>query len=110
MANTRKKHGLSSIVDQMDRELRQVRASAEQLRLVPARSLFTMLERTALDAALALGKRVEFEATGGEMHLDSHVLGTMGNALVQLVRNAVAHGVEHPDDRRRAGKPEIGHI
>jgi two-component system chemotaxis sensor kinase CheA len=101
---------LSSTVDQMDRELRQVRASAEQLRLVPARSLFTMLERTALDAALALGKRVEFDATGGEMRLDSHVLGTMGNALVQLVRNAVAHGVEHPDDRRRAGKPEIGHI
>jgi two-component system chemotaxis sensor kinase CheA len=101
---------LSSTVDQMDRELRLVRASAEQLRLVPARSLFTMLERTALDAALALGKRVEFEATGGEMRLDSNVLGTMGNALVQLVRNAVAHGVEPPDDRRRAGKPENGHI
>jgi len=101
---------MSSTVDQMDRELRQVRAAAEQLRLVPAASLFTVLERTALDAARALGKQVRFAATGGDLRLDSHVLGTMRNALIQLIRNAVAHGVEHPGDRRRAGKPEIGQV
>jgi two-component system chemotaxis sensor kinase CheA len=72
--------------------------------------LFTVLERTALDAARALGKQVKFRASGGEMRLDSHVLGTMRNALIQLTRNAVAHGVEHPDERRRAGKPEIGQV
>ena len=102
--------GLNSTVDQMDRELRQVRAAAEQLRLVPVRSLFTVLERTALDVALALGKQVKFEATGGEMRLDPRVLGTVRNALVQLVRNAVAHGVEVPRDRRQAGKPEVGQV
>jgi two-component system chemotaxis sensor kinase CheA len=101
---------LASSVDQMDRELHQLRDSAERLRLVPAGSLFVVLERTALDAARALGKRVKFDAKGGEMRVDSHVLGAIQSALIQLIRNAVAHGVEHADERRRAGKPEIGHV
>ncbi|MGB8843240.1 MAG: response regulator [Aliidongia sp.] len=99
-----------SIADQMDRELHQLRDAAERLRLVPAGSLFTMLERTALDTVRALGKSVNLDTKGGEMRLDSHVLGTIQSALVQLVRNAAAHGIESPDERRRAGKPMIGRI
>ena len=102
--------GLGATVDQMDRELRQLRDAAERLRLVPAESLFTVLERTALDAARTLGKPVKFTAKGGEMRLDSHMLGTIQSALIQLIRNAVAHGIELPDTRRRAGKPEIGEV
>jgi two-component system chemotaxis sensor kinase CheA len=99
-----------SIADQMDRELHQLRDAAERLRLVPAGSLFTMLERTALDTVRALGKSVNLEAKGGSMRLDSHVLGTVQRALIQLVRNAAAHGIESPAERTRAGKPAIGHI
>ncbi|HEX4367120.1 MAG TPA: response regulator [Rhodopila sp.] len=102
--------GLGSTVDQMDRELRQLRDAAERLRLVPAASLFTVLERTALDAARSVGKPVKFTAGGGEMRLDSHMLGAIQNALIQLIRNAVAHGVEPPDARRRAGKAAIGEV
>jgi two-component system chemotaxis sensor kinase CheA len=102
--------GFGSTVYQMDRELHELRDTAERLRLVPARSLFTMLEQTALDTARALGKPVAFDAKGGEMRLDSHVLGVIQSALVQLVRNAAAHGIEPPDTRKRAGKPEIGRI
>jgi two-component system chemotaxis sensor kinase CheA len=101
---------LESTVDQMDRELQQLRDAAERLRLIPAESLFTVLERTALDAARTLGKQVRFDARGGEMRLDSHVLGAIQSALIQLIRNAVAHGVERPDERRRVGKPEIGDV
>jgi two-component system, chemotaxis family, sensor kinase CheA len=99
-----------STIDQMDRELRQLRDAAERLRLVPAGSMFTVLERTALDAARALGKRVKFRARGSEIRLDSHVLGVMQSALIQLVRNAVAHGVERAELRRQAGKPDTGTV
>jgi two-component system, chemotaxis family, sensor kinase CheA len=102
--------GLESTVDQMDRELRQLRDAAERLRLVPAGSMFTVLERTALDAARVLGKRVKFDARGSEIRLDSHVLSAMQSALIQLVRNAVAHGVERAESRRQAGKPETGAV
>ena len=91
---------LGSAMDQMDRELRQLRDATEQFRLVSAGTLFTALERTARDTAQALSKHVLFEGKGGEIRLDSHVLGTVQGALVQLVRNAVAHGIETARERR----------
>jgi len=97
--------GLTDGVDQIDRELRQVRDAAEQLRLVPASTVFAALERTARDAAQALGKRVRFEGRGGGVRLEAEVLGGVQPALVQLVRNAVAHGIEPEHERIAGGKP-----
>lgn len=102
--------GLGPAIDQMDRELRQLRTSAEQLRLVSAGTLFTALERTALDAAAALGKAVAFDGKGGDIRLDAYVLATIQGALVQIIRNAVAHGIESEGERRQAGKPPVGRI
>jgi two-component system chemotaxis sensor kinase CheA len=101
---------LGSACDRMDRELHQIRDIAEQLRLVPAGALFTSLERTARDAAQALGKSVAFEGKGGDVRLDAHVLRTVQDALVQVVRNAVAHGIEAPEQRMAAGKPVEGRV
>ena len=97
-------------IDQIDRELRQLRDAAEQLRLASAGTLFTALERTVRDTAQALSKRVLFTGTGGDIRVDSHVLSTVQGALMQLVRNAVAHGIESVGDRRTAGKPESGRV
>lgn len=101
---------LGAAIDQMDRELRQLRQAAEQLRLVSAGELFTVLERTARDTARTLGKQVNFVGVGGGIRLDSYVLGTMQRALVQIVRNAVAHGIESEAERRAAGKPAAGRV
>ena len=101
---------LGSATEQLDRELYQLRQSAEQLRLMPAASLFATLERTARDAARALGKPLTFEVSGGGVRLDAHVLGVVQQALVQIVRNAVAHGLEAAGTRRSAGKPEVGRV
>jgi two-component system, chemotaxis family, sensor kinase CheA len=100
----------STTIDQMDRELRQLRETAERLRLVPAEIVFTALERTARDAARALGKQVTFEGKGGSIRLDSHVLEIVQGALIQLVRNAVAHGIESEAERQGAGKPAAGSV
>lgn len=101
---------LGSTIDQMDRELRQLREATEQLRLVSAGTLFNVLERTARDAAQALSKQVRFVSSGGDIRLDSHVIETVQSALLQIVRNAVAHGVEPASDRRIAGKEEAGRV
>jgi two-component system chemotaxis sensor kinase CheA len=102
--------GLTAAADQMDRELRQLRAGAEQLRLAPAGPLFVTLERTARDTARMLGKSVSFSSKGGDIRLDAHVLALVQRALVQIVRNAVAHGIEPVAERRAAGKPVAGLI
>ena len=101
---------LGSAIDQMDRELRQLRDAAEQLRLASAGTLFTSLERVARDTAETLAKQVVFEGKGGGIRLDAHVLGTLQGALVQIVRNAVAHGIESESERRAAGKPAAGRV
>jgi two-component system, chemotaxis family, sensor kinase CheA len=97
-------------VERVERELVQVRDAAEQLRLIPAAAMFTALERATRDAAEAVGKRVVFEARGGDIRLDVHVLGAMQQALVQLVRNAVAHGIETPSERAVAQKSPGGRV
>jgi two-component system chemotaxis sensor kinase CheA len=102
--------GLGSAIEQMDRELRQLRDTAEQMRLVPAELLFTSLERTASDAARALGKQVVFEGRGGDIRLDADVLEAVQSAFVQLVRNAVVHGIEDQAERRAAAKPAAGRL
>ena len=97
-------------MEQADRELRQVREAAERLRLMPVAAIFAFLERATRDAAVALGKRVAFEATGGEVRLDADVLGPMQSALLQAVRNAVAHGLETESERIAAGKSAVGRV
>jgi two-component system chemotaxis sensor kinase CheA len=102
--------GLASGVEQMDRELRQVRAVAERIRLLPASIMFGTLERAGRDAAQRLGKRIVFVASGGNVRLDAQVLTVVQNALIQAVHNAVAHGIESEPDRVAAGKNAQGRV
>ena len=101
---------LSVSTERVERELRQLRDAAEQLRLIPVATLFDTLERSARDVAQTLGKAVVFEGRGGDVRLDAPVLGVVQGALLQLVRNAVAHGIEPPNTREAAGKPRDGHV
>ncbi|MGC4087653.1 MAG: response regulator [Polyangiaceae bacterium] len=104
----RLKRGLDGAALEVEGELRDVHETAHQLRLLPASTLFPAVERVLFDAAAQLGKRVQFTSQGGEVRLDAHVLGSLRDALLHVVRNAVAHGIETPEQRRAAGKSERG--
>jgi two-component system chemotaxis sensor kinase CheA len=101
---------LSDSVEQMDREIAQVREAAQRLRLLPASLMFVALERAARDAAVSLGKGIAFATRGGDVRLDAQVFGVVQSALVQAVRNAVAHGIETTSEREAAGKPSEGRV
>jgi two-component system chemotaxis sensor kinase CheA len=101
---------ITDTVEQVERELDEVRGRAERLRLVSASSIFTGLHRAVRDAADAQGKRVRFEGRGGDLRLDPQVLALASNALLHVVRNAVAHGIEADEDRLAAGKPVEGKV
>ncbi|QSQ22205.1 response regulator [Pyxidicoccus parkwayensis] len=66
------------------------------------------LERAARDVARTLGRTARLEIHGGALELDRSLLQALREPLLHLVRNAVAHGLEAPDKRRAAGKPEEG--
>jgi two-component system chemotaxis sensor kinase CheA len=101
---------LDTAIAQIDRELRQTRDAAEGLRLVSVDGLLTALARTARDAARALSKQVRFESSGGDIRLDVDIVGIVQGALIQIIRNAVAHGIESESERLRAGKPAAGRV
>lgn len=102
--------GLADNLEQAERELAQARERAEHLRLLAAGTIFPSLARAARDAAQALGKRVEFDPAGGDIRLDAHVLLVLRDALLHLVSNAVAHGIEGAEARVAAGKPAVGRV
>ena len=104
-------HGtLAFSAGQLERELDQIRDAASALRLVPANAVFPILERAVRNSAQTLGKQVIFETAGGENSLDAHVLAALRDALLHMVRNAVAHGIETPAERKAAGKSESGKV
>jgi len=95
---------------QLARELVALRDGAEQLRLLPAVQLFAPLQRTARDAARSQDKQARLTGHGGDVKLEAALLNAVSGALVQMVRNAVAHGIELPAERIAAGKPPQGRI
>jgi len=107
---TRSEGLVATSAERIERLLQQARGSAEQLRLASAGSLFPALERLARDAAHTLGKRIAFVCRGGDVRIDASVLEQVQAALVQIVRNAVVHGIESPGEREAAGKPGEGRV
>jgi chemosensory pili system protein ChpA (sensor histidine kinase/response regulator) len=79
-------------------------------RMVPIGTLYSRLSRAVRDAAKSAGKQVELDFTGSETELDNNIIQQISDPLVHLVRNSVAHGIEHTDTRRAAGKSETGKV
>src|ERR1700738_5106010 len=79
-------------------------------RMVPIGTLYSRLSRAVRDAATSAGKQVELDLTGSETELDNNIIQQISDPLVPLVRNSVAHGIEHIEQRRAAGKPEAGKV
>ena len=79
-------------------------------RMVPIGTLYSRLSRAVRDAAKSAGKQVELDLTGSETELDNNIIQQISDPLVHLVRNSVAHGIEHSADRLAAGKAETGRV
>ena len=79
-------------------------------RMLPVRSVLTRLPRLVRDVATRCGKKVELITAGEETELDRSVIEEISDPLVHILRNAVDHGIESPEERRAAGKPETGTV
>lgn len=79
-------------------------------RMLPVRSVLSRLPRLVRDVAVKCGKKVELVTAGEETELDRSVIEEISDPLVHILRNAVDHGIESPEERRAAGKPETGTI
>lgn len=101
---------LQESVRQMERQVRELHEGVMAVRMVSARTLFTRFPRLVRDLAHATGKQAALDLSGEDTELDKRVIERMADPLAHLVRNAVDHGLESPDERRGAGKPAVGQI
>lgn len=88
----------------------QLRDTVMKLRMVPIARLFTKYQRTVRELSHKLGKEVNVELSGGDTELDKVLVERLEDPLLHLVRNAVDHGVEAPEDRAAVGKPREGTV
>jgi two-component system chemotaxis sensor kinase CheA len=84
--------------------------SVMDVRLVGAGVLLNKFPRVVRDVAAAENKQVELSLDGQDVQIDRNVLQLITDALLHIVRNAVSHGLENPDDRRAAKKPPVGKL
>lgn len=101
---------LGTGLDRMDRVVGELQLRALDLRTTPLLRIVELLPRMARDIAQLSGKRVQVHIEGGELELDRSILDRLSDPLVHLIRNAVDHGIETPEARLEAGKPEIGRL
>lgn len=87
-----------------------LRSDVRQLRLVKVSNLTKPLVRMVRDLSRELGKKTSFTLSGDTFEVDRAVLGIVKDPLMHLVRNAVDHGLESPEERRSRGKKEEGSI
>lgn len=90
--------------------IRELENAVKGLRLVPLSALFGRYPRALRDLAREQGKQVRFTVEGGELEVDNRVLEHLDEPLLHIFRNAIDHGIERPEARHRAGKPEEGQV
>ncbi|MGM0590810.1 MAG: ATP-binding protein, partial [Halobacteriota archaeon] len=94
----------------LDSAMADLRKTVMNLRLMPLSTVVDGLPRVVRDIARRQGKRAAFEVDDEGVHLDRSIIDRLGDPLVHLVRNAVDHGIESPDDRERKNKPPEGTV
>lgn len=98
-------HALDQAVSQLDLLVSDLQNSVMKTRMQPIGRLFQKYPRIARDLARQLGKDVELVLAGEETEVDKTMIEDLADPLIHLIRNAVDHGVEMPDERQAVGKP-----
>lgn len=96
---------ISEVVERLTGELRD---NTLGIRMLPIDATFNKLRRLVRDLSGELGKCIVLQTEGGDTELDKTVIEQLNDPLVHILRNSIDHGIESPQARRQAGKPEQG--
>jgi two-component system, chemotaxis family, sensor kinase CheA len=101
---------LREAVAAMERSTRELHERVMAVRMMPVGTLFQRYARVVYDIAQSTGKQIRLETDGEETEIDKSMLELLGDPLTHLIRNAADHGIESPEVRLAANKPEEGLI
>lgn len=94
----------------LDQVSKEIQASVLGIRMVPVKTIFAKFPRMLRDLAKASGKKIELQMIGEDTEIDKSLIEELSDPLIHLIRNSADHGVESPESRLAAGKPETGTV
>ena len=94
----------------LSRLLTELQDEIMEMRLTPVAEVFNKFPRMVRELARKMGKEVEFIIEGADIEVDRTILDKLGDVLVHLLRNAIDHGIEPPEEREKLGKPRTGRL
>ena len=94
----------------LDKVVNELSTMIMNIRLVPLDQIFQAFPRLVRDLAKSMNKEVDLILEGGEISIDRTILNELIDPLVSLIRNAIDHGIEPPEERLRKGKPKVGTV
>ena len=97
-------------IEELSRHIRDLQESVMAIRAQPVKSVFSRMPRLVRELTASLNKKARLVMTGEETEVDKTVTERIGDPLMHMIRNSVDHGLESPEDRLKAGKPEEGVI
>ena len=100
----------SDALDELDKLASSLQDTAMDMRLIPFSQVSDSFPRLVRDISRDLDKRIDFQIEGDDVELDRTILTEMRDPLVHVLRNAVDHGIEPPEEREAAGKDPTGHV
>ncbi len=101
---------LQRTVGQLGKLSKEIQDISMSLRMIPLKQTFAKLQRIVRDTSKALNKEVDLTIFGEQTEVDKTVLEQVSDPLVHIVRNAIDHGLEMPDEREQVGKPKAGRV
>lgn len=101
---------MAKAVSNLDVVTADLQTAVMKTRMQPIKKVFGRFPRLVRDLARNLKKEINLELVGEETDLDKNLVEALADPLVHLVRNAVDHGIESPDEREAAGKPRTGRV
>lgn len=108
MEDQKTKSDLSERLDLIDRHIRELQESVMSVRMVPMETVFSKFPKVIRDTAKKLDKKIDFRSFGESVEIDKAMIEGLTDPLMHIVRNGLDHGIESPEKRRKAGKPETG--
>jgi two-component system, chemotaxis family, sensor kinase CheA len=97
----------SNYLSKITREMQEITMA---IRMIPLEGLFNKMRRLVRDLSRKFKKKVDLDISGQDTEMDRNVLEEISDPLVHIIRNAIDHGIETPEERAKAGKDETGHI
>ncbi|MDX1756114.1 MAG: chemotaxis protein CheW [Marinobacter sp.] len=101
---------MTTVLGELERNTREIQESVMSIRMIPVSFVFNRFPRVVRDLASKMNKQVELQLEGSQTELDKGLIEKLVDPLTHLVRNSIDHGIESPEQRLAAGKPEKGAI